>query len=162
MLRLKASHLTIVIGTVHWWSNQTANSIISKRNNWVDESGRTVALGSLDSFHPPQDILILQPTSPCYPLTLIRFCPIFISSFTLTAKPYLTLLKPTYSLPLRTSVSENLSLPLVNSARCHTPTPGIIASLFLPTRLEVPSLGPTGNDFTHMPLSTVSSTSWSC
>ena len=64
MAMLKASHLPTAIGIVPCRSYQTDDSIVSKGNNWANEAARAVALRGLDSSHPPQDILALQPASP--------------------------------------------------------------------------------------------------
>ena len=56
MAMLKASHLPTAIGIVHCRSHQTGDSIVSKRNNRLDEAARAAALSSLDLSHPPQDI----------------------------------------------------------------------------------------------------------
>jgi hypothetical protein len=63
MTKRKASHLPTAIGIVHCRSHQTDDSIVSKGNNRADEAARAVALRGLDSSHPSQDILTLQPTS---------------------------------------------------------------------------------------------------
>jgi hypothetical protein len=53
MAMLKSSHLPTAIGIVHCRFHQTDESIISKGNNWAEESARGVALMGLNLSHPP-------------------------------------------------------------------------------------------------------------
>lgn len=102
---LKASHPPTAIGIVQCLSYQMDDSIISKGNKWADKVARAVAFGGLESSHPLLDILTVQPTCLHQSFTLVKLYPIYTSSFILTAKSYLTLLKPIYSLLLRNCIS---------------------------------------------------------
>lgn len=91
-------------------------------------------------FTPHKNILTLQTKCPCYPLTLVKFCPAYTSSFTLLANRALSYFVKTHlqvipeDLHFFRSVTDSCKC-----IRCQTPTPDILDLLFLPTRLEDPS-----------------------
>ena len=85
---LKASHLPTAIGIVYCQSHQTNNFIISKGNNQSDEAARAAAIGYHRTFLPihHRTFSHYNPHAHCHHLTLMKFCPIYTSSFIPIAK----------------------------------------------------------------------------
>lgn len=88
MAALKDSYVPMAIGIVPCESHQNVNSIVSKGNKGADEVAKVVTLRGTDPSFPQQGIPPLQPKSLLSPpptLALDKFCPIYTSSFILTA-----------------------------------------------------------------------------
>lgn len=84
MAMVNASHLPTAIEVVHFRSHKTDDFIVSSGNDWADKAARSEAPREVDFSHPPHDILTLQTESP--PETLVKVCPKFINSFSLTGQ----------------------------------------------------------------------------
>lgn len=122
MARIEASHLSMAIGIVHYWSDQANNFIISKGNKWANEAARAAAFGSLGPSHIPWDTIILQLTYLSQLQILNKLYPICISSFCHALSHFIK----TYLQPTSEDLScIKLSLLLVKYAKLLIPPLGI-------------------------------------
>lgn len=95
MAMLKASHLHTAIGFVHCRSHLTNDSIVSKGKTELKRQPELRPLGAYTCLTLPRTFLHCNPHPHSHSLTLIKLCPIFATSFILTARHCLILLKPT-------------------------------------------------------------------